>query len=383
MPSRAPTSARGAATMLALREVNRARVRFALLAGAVGLLVFLILFVQALTGALIRQFTGALDSQSAEVLVYSSQARKNLEGSVVSPEAVAEIASVPGVARAEPFGEGTFTGTVGGGELADLVVFGYVLGGPGKPTTLVEGRLPERDFEAVGSSADFSIGDVVTLARGGTEIEVVGLARDANFSVTPTLFTSFPTYQEARASTYGGTQAVPPSAVAVELALGASAEAVRDEINESVDGVEALTRAQAVDEAPGVASVSQSIGTVVFLCFFVVVVVAGLFFLILTVQKASALTLLRAIGVRGGVLVRALLVQVAVVVIAGVAIGGAIGVASLSATSNGLGARIDLAEVFRTGGAVLVLSALAALGAIRRVLTIEPVRATVPGGIGR
>ena len=91
-----------------------------------------------------------------------------------------------------------------------------------------------------------------------------------------------------------------PSAVAVATEPGESAATVRDAINRSVPDVQALTRQQAVDESPGVASVSQSLGMVVFLSFFVVVVVAGLFFLILTVQKAAALTLLRAVGVGGG-----------------------------------------------------------------------------------
>jgi hypothetical protein len=83
---------------LALREMRRAPWRFALLTGAVGLLVFLVLFVQALTGALIGQFTGALEHQSADVLVYSAQARKNLEGSLVATSTVDAVAAVSGVA---------------------------------------------------------------------------------------------------------------------------------------------------------------------------------------------------------------------------------------------------------------------------------------------
>lgn len=364
-----------------MREVNRSRLRFVLLAGAVGLLVFLILFVQSLTGALIRQFTGALDNQSADVLAYSSQARKSLEGSTVSPEAVEQIAALPGVASAAPLGEGTFTGRVSGGELDDFVIVGYELRGPGQPTSLVEGRLPSEDLEGVGSDRDFSVGDTLVLARGGSAIRIVGLARDINYSVTPTVFTTFDTYTAARSDAYPGVREVPPSAVAVDVAAGFSAEEVRNGINRAIGGVEALTRTQAVEESPGVASVSQSIGTVVLLCFFVVVVVSGLFFLILTVQKAAALTLLRAIGVRASVLVRALLVQVALVVCVGVVIGAGLGVVGVNAGGSGLGARIDAAEVGRTALAVLVLSAVAALGSVRRVLSIEPVRATIPGGV--
>ena len=89
---------------LAWREITRSRARFLLLGGAVGLLVFLIVFVQALTGALIRQFIGAIDHQSGTVLVYGADARKNLEGSRVPLDTVAAVAAVPGVAAAGPLG---------------------------------------------------------------------------------------------------------------------------------------------------------------------------------------------------------------------------------------------------------------------------------------
>ena len=172
-----------------------------------------------------------------------------------------------------------------------------------------------------------------------------------------------------------------PSAVAATTDPGVSPATVRDRINDTIDGVEALTRDQAVAESPGVASVSESIGAIVLLCFFVVVVVAGLFFLILTVQKAQSLTLLRAIGVRAGALVRALLVQVVVVVLGGVLIGGLLGWLALNASGNSLGARVEIGSLLQTGALVLGLSLIAALGAARRVLHIDPVRATVPGSL--
>ncbi|MGB8651912.1 MAG: peptide ABC transporter permease [Mycobacteriales bacterium] len=370
--------------LLAFAEIRRARWRFALLVGAVGLLVFLILFVQALTGALIGQFIGAIDHQSADVLVYSQQARKNLEGSAVAPTAVAKVAQVPGVAVAGPLGEGTFS-VRADGKLRDAVLIGYEPGKPGAPTTSISGRLPRSSFEAVASSrnasAGFAIGDRVVLVRGGRPITIVGQARDINYSVLPTMFTTFDTYAMARRDANPSASGVWPSAVAVAVAPGASPAGVRDAINRSVPGVEALTRAQAVRESPGVASVSESLGAVVFLCFFVVVVVAGLFFLILTVQKASALTLLRAIGIGGGALVRSLLVQVVLVVLGGVVLGAALTTGALGASNASLGASLGAAQLFQTAAIVLVLATIASLGAIRRVLRIEPIRATIPGGV--
>ena len=132
---------------LALSEMRRAKVRFGLLSGAVALLVFLILFQQAISTGLIDQFIAALKHQSADVLVYNAQARKNLEGSIVLPDQAAAIAAGERVARAAPLGAGTVTVIAGdpGSEEQDAVVFCYELRGPVAPATLVVGRRPASD----------------------------------------------------------------------------------------------------------------------------------------------------------------------------------------------------------------------------------------------
>ncbi len=76
--------------LLASGEIRRAPVRFGLLAGAIGLLVFLVFFQQTLLSSLLISFTGALQNQSGAVLVYSSEARNNLEASVLSPDIVGQ-----------------------------------------------------------------------------------------------------------------------------------------------------------------------------------------------------------------------------------------------------------------------------------------------------
>ncbi len=144
---------------LALKEMRRAKARFSLLAGAVGLLVFLILFQQALLSGLVNQFIGALKNQSGEVLVYNEQARKNLEGSIILPEQQAAIAAVEGVEVASPLGEGTFT-VIAGGTEKDAVIFGYDLGKPGAPTTtllsIAGGLLTPTDGTVVVGGHDIS-----------------------------------------------------------------------------------------------------------------------------------------------------------------------------------------------------------------------------------
>lgn len=370
--------------MLAWREIRRARVRFGLLAGAIGLLAFLILFQQTLLTSLITQFIGALRNQSAEVLVYGDDARRNVEGSIVTPGQLDDVRSVSGVARAEPLGEGTFTVTAGG-ELRDAVLFGYRLGGPGRPGGLSSGRLPERDGEAVASSLDadrgFGIGDRVRIEPDGPEIVVVGLARDLRFSVSPTMFVSYPTYEEARLAANPDARAVLPSLVAVDAEAGVDPGALAGRITATVDGVDALDRDAAARESPGVSAVQQSVGVVLLLAYVIVTMVTGFFFLILTVQKASALTLLRAVGAPSAYLVRALLAQVVMVVGAGLAVAAVLLGIVARLSGGGLEVTVEPRSVVVTGVVLLLLAVLASLGAARRVLRIDPIRATTGAGV--
>lgn len=372
--------------------MRRAKTRFGLLSGAVGLLVYLILFQQAIIGGLIEQFIGAIRHQSAEVLVFSDQARKNVEGSIILPDQQVAVAAVSGVGTAEPLGQDTFTVRtsveVEGSAEQDAVLFGYVLGGPGAPTTLIEGRLPDAPFEAVASSRNrdegFGLGDTVEVVPGEdaepVRFTVVGLAEEINYSVSPVLFTDYASYEAAKLAVNPDAPAVLPSLVAVDVAEGASAAEVAAAITAGVPGTEALTRQQAVDESPGVASVRQSFAVILLLFYLVVPLVTGLFFLIVTFQKASALTLLRAIGAPAGPLVRALLLQVITVVIAGGVVATVLFALTSNATSS-LGVTVEVGPVVTTIAVVLALALLTSVAAVRRVLRIDPIAATTGAGV--
>jgi putative ABC transport system permease protein len=72
-----------------------------------------------------------------------------------------------------------------------------------------------------------------------------------------------------------------------------------------------------VDGSPGVSAVRTSLGGVVAIALLIVPIIASFFFVILTVQKAPSLTLLRAIGAPKRKLVGALAFQAAVVLVGG------------------------------------------------------------------
>ncbi len=374
---------------LAMAEIRRAKLRFALLIGAVALLVFLILFQQSLAGSLLGQFTGGLERQSASVLVYNAEARRIVDASRVLPQQIRAVAAVEGVAEAGPIGEGSFTAQLETGELRDTSVFGYELGGPGSPTTLSAGRLPERDGEAVASSSDasagYGIGQTITMVPGDTPVTIVGLADAVQFNVQPTLFVSFATYEQLVNATNPDAIAVLPNLVGVEPVSGVHPTTLATAITDQVRGVEALDRDTAVASLPGVSSIQQSFAIILGLAFVVVILLTGFFFLIITVQKMSSLTLLRAVGASSGFLVRNLIAQVLLVIGAALLVAVPLTIVSVNgAASAQFTATVEPTTVITTSAAVLLLGVLAALGAMRRVARIDPAAATtrlVGGGL--
>jgi putative ABC transport system permease protein len=361
--------------MLASREIKRAKARFGLLIGAVGLLVFLILFQWTLLGSLLQGFTGGVENQSAPVLVYGKDARKIIEASVLPPAVVDAVGKVDGVASAAPWYSGTFTVDAAGVDV-DATIIGFRPGAPGQPTRVVEGRLPAAPGEAVASKEDrkkgFDIGSTVISTAGDVPLTIVGLTELSRSNVAPTMFVTEEGFTALRKAANPDAKAVFPSLVAVQPAPGVDPAVLATRITEQVPGTEALTRTQAIEGAPGVGQIKTSFYGIIGLAYVVVVLVIGFFLLILTVQKMPSLVLMRAVGAPVGALVRGILEQMLFVVGGGLIVGLVFLYGAVAAAKVGLPLQIDTGAVAVISLAVVIGALLASTFAFVRVAAIDP-----------
>ena len=186
--------------MIAFKEMVRAKVRFGLLVGAIGLLVFLILFQQALRDGLITSFVGAIERQSAPVLVFSTDGRRNLQSSSITPRLEVRVRALDGVGRVGRIGQSTVS-VRAGGAITGAAIIGYERRDLGAPRTLVAGRAPAAGGEGVANETDasdgFALGDVVRVEPGGYAIRIVGQSRDSNLQASPTVFVRYATWEQA------------------------------------------------------------------------------------------------------------------------------------------------------------------------------------------
>ena len=367
---------------VALKEVRRSLGRFSLLSMAVALLVILLLFFQAVAGTLTSGITGGLDSSAADVLIYDARARQNPASSIIPEGVDALVAANPDVAAVSPIGLGVFTGSVDGVE-TDLQLVGGDPTGPSVPSTISSGRLPEAPGEALFSGSAFDdpieIGQVATVE--GIDLQVVGIADDAAFNVLPTLYITFEDYSAATQSRVGAPIPVSPSLLGVSVASGADPASVAATLTDDIAEIEAVDRSEAVDSLPGVSSITQSFNILYLLLYIVVAIVTGVFFLILTVQKQDALVLMRAVGASSSDIVGSVIIQVLVVVGAGSLIGTVVTGGLLSFTRDVFGASLDPITTAVSIGLIILLGLLASMGAVKRVLAIDPVQATVAPGL--
>lgn len=369
---------------LALKEMARAKVRFGLLIAAIGMLVFLILFQQSLQNGLLTSFVGAIRNQTAPVLVYTVDGQRVIQGSIVTPDLEQMVRGAPEVGAVGRIGQGTFTvDTSAGDGRYDTTILGYDDPALGAPAALSAGRMPASPEEAIASEADaaigFGVGETVVVQPGGLEIAIVGVARDVQLNAGPTLFVTYDTYVDAVRSANPDAGDPLPNVLAVVPADGVSEAEVVTAINALSLDLDALTKNDAADQTPGVSQVRQSFQVIFLLYGLVIPCVTGLFFLIVTFQKAGALTLLRAIGAPAGRLVSALLIQSGMVLGAGFLIGLALYFPVSQQRLGGIPLRFETSAVIFWAILLAVLGIGSSLLSARRVLAIDPIEATTGG----
>jgi len=219
------------------------------------------------------------------------------------------------------------------------------------------------------------------LLPGDLEITIVGVAEDVQLNVSPTIFTSYDTYIAAVQSRNPDAGTPLPNVLAVSPAEGTTPDQLVTSINDQSLELDALTREDAAADTPGVAQVQQSFNIIFLLYGLVVPCVTGLFFLIITFQKANSLTLLRAIGGPARRLVAPLLIQVVIIVGLGLIVGTLLYLPLTGRNIGGLQLRFETGAVIFWSVLLMSLGVLSSLVAARRVLRIDPIEATTGAGV--
>lgn len=361
--------------LLARRNLTRNRVRLAASVGGVALALSLTLALDAIYAGVANQLTTYIERAGADVWVAQAGVRNlHMVASTLPDSVVDQVHGVQGVAAITPILEAT--DTVSAGDERAVV---YVIGLPaeasmGGPWEIAEGSarvgpgeiIVDRVFAA---RAGVTIGDTVGVLGG--EARIVGLSRGTASLMNSVAFVSFADFEALR----GGAAVI--SFALVRVADGTSPEVVAAEIERLVPGVTAQSRPDFVaqerrivtDMSADVISIMSVVG------FVVALAVVALTVYVATLARRREFGVLKALGARSRVLYRVVVVQAALSVAIGFAIGlGFTGLLAfaIGRTDLNLELAVTSASLAKVGSFAAVIAGLAAVLPIRHVAGVDP-----------
>lgn len=377
-------------TYLAVKEVWRNRGRFLLVSLVIALITLLVLFIAALGEGLgngNREYISKLD---AELIVYQAKSDFLIQASRLGRDRLAAVRRVDGVADAAMLGTANVTLILPGDqEPLKAAMLGVEPGHTGEPQVL-QGQQLSTDLAKeviidrnTALRSELVVGDTLTLrVTQGTrdefyELRIVGIAGGQQYALQPSIFVPFYTWDRVRPKSEAELRGSTPIAniLLVKLENPEQIELVRQRIVSQVRNVEAATLNEAIQALPGYSAQQSTLNTQGGFTLFIGVLVIGGFFQIQILQKVAQIGVLKAIGTANPLVAAASIIQIVVVTVIGVAIGGLLTfLFSLSfpptvpIVFNGTSSALAIL-------ALLLIGPLGGLVSIRYAVRIEPLKA--------
>lgn len=369
---------------LALRELTFARTRFGLMGAVIGLIAVLMVLLSGLSSGLVVDGVSGLQRSPVDAVAFAEGTRTDsaFTRSEVTTAQRDTWAGEDGVAQAELLGTSIVNAKNDDGTPVDLTLFGVEVGGFVSPEA-ADGHDVSGPGEVVLSATardeGLALGDVVTIDRVGTRLEVVGFTADQRtFGHVDIGYIALPTWQEVHAGAGPG-DPVPADAydVASVVALrGVSDGAIDLAAGDEAAGTSARTITEAFDSSPGYTAELMTMQLIQAFLYAISALVVGAFFTLWTVQRTRELAVMRAMGASTRYLLTDGILQAAILLVGATAVGVAAGL-GLGALLDGTGMpfALEAAPVLGGAGLIVGLGLVGAVVATARIASVAPVTA--------
>jgi hemin transport system permease protein len=376
------------AAYLALKEVWRNRGRFLLVSLVIALITLLVLFIAALGEGLGNGNREYLSKLDAGLIIYQAKSDFIIAGSRLGLNRLDAVRRVDGVADAGMLGTAS-AALILPEEPLKVAMLGVEPGRPGEPpvlqgealrTSLAKEVIIDR---STALRSGLAVGDTLTLrVTQGTEDEffdlrVAGIASGQQYSLQPSIFVPFGTWDRIRPKSEAELRSSNPVAnvFIVKLEEGVEAGEVRRRLTARVNNVEAATLDEAIQALPGYSAQQSTLNTQGGFTLFIGILVIGGFFQIQILQKVAQIGVLKAIGTANPIVGAASVIQITVVTLIGVAIGALLSFLfsltfppTVPIVFNGTTSAVAVV-------ALLLIGPLGGLVSIRYAVRIEPLKA--------
>lgn len=356
---------------IALRELRRRPGRFGTATVVLTLLVVLLLFLGGLLDGLFLGSTGALRSQRADAIVYSTDANDSVIRSRIDEPLRARVEAAKGVDAVGGLGVSLLGAAVPGrDEIADAAVIGYERAPSGVPAVPPEGEAwADRRLRASG----VELGQTLRIGPAEVPLKVRGWVDDTSYLLQGSLWVSPRTWREVQNANRPD---APVEAGTFEVLVVTGAGEPEDlavAVDSATGGATStLTRGEAVLSLPGTREQQSTFNGIIFVTFGVVGLVVALFFALLTLERAAVYGVLKAIGASTARLFRGLLLQSVVVGLFAFVAGSLLTLGLSKVLPDAIPLQLQPSRAVTTLVGVLVTSVFGGAMSLRRIARIDP-----------
>jgi len=378
--------------MLALKELLNSRLKFGLIALAIGLVVSLTMLMAAMSEGLISGMTGAKESLQADLLVFQGDTQLSLERSLLSAADLDQIRNTSGVDDVYPVGHAMASVETGSGNF-DARVLG--LGGHLEQLPIVEGAggpLGRGDaiVDVTAKAEGVSIGDTVRLSPIDRELTIVGFTEGRRYVMSPTFYVDMGTWEDLYLASAlapvdtaagGGSGAVrgpfsgSASIAAVTIAGPHDAASVEALAARLGDRFEVTTPEKAAMAGNGMSVMVLAVDGIQVVSLIIGALVIGVFFYVTTLHKTGQIAAIKALGASNGYVGRQLMLQVTILVAVAAAIGIVLALGLGSAMPPAMAFEPQLQSWLTSLVAVFLMAHLGSLFSLRAILAVDPASA--------
>jgi putative ABC transport system permease protein len=360
---------------LALTELRRRPGRFLTAGVILTLISILLMFLGGLLDGLIQSSTAAIRAQQADAIVYSDTAQASFVRSRIEPETRAAVEAVDGVTEVGGIGNVQLGARIPGKgprDLAGVALFGYEIPPAGVPDAPPAGQAWADD---VLQADGVEVGMVIELGPARSPIEIAGFVSDTTFNGQASLWATPETWREVLAENRPDAQLGP------DVWQGLIVRGDGDDLPAAIDAAtggatESFTVDGAVDAIPGVSEQTATFNQIIGVTVAIALVVIGLFFALLTVERTSLYGVLKALGARSSTLFAGLVAQAVAVTATAAAIAATLVVAlDLLLPPGSIPLLVTPGRLVLSTVLLLVAAVLGCSFSLRRVLRVDPASA--------
>ena len=352
---------------LALRDLKFARGRFALVGLVIGLVALMATLLSGLANGLVDDGISGLRALPLTHLAFQPGADSTFSRSTLTDTNVEAYDKLDDV-EASALGVSFFNAKRDNGSTIDMALFGIPEGSflaprgeaqqalAGRPGLVLSDEFAEDGIE---------VGDTLTVVGIDEKLPVLGFTYSGSYGHVPIAFTSLETWQDLL---YGDNAKGRFSAIALKADDGANFAAA-----EKASDTEAETKENAYAGSPGYTGETSTMSLIQNFLLVISALIVGAFFTVWTVQRASQIALLKALGASRSYVLRDALGQMAIVLVSTAVLGSLLAVAVGSLVGGNAPFRLAAGPILTTIGLLILFGMVGCLIAVRRITSVDPI----------